>query len=92
MKSIILLIVGAFIGSVASGIAVYSAVAKDKFEFGYHSGRTAAQVEIADQIGATLGRYKAEEKALKIDTLYQVKDVSVVVIEKDGLKSLRLWY
>ena len=83
--------VGALVGAVAVGAVGYfwigPQVAQDKFDFGYMNGTINAQVDIARKIDALLGRdFDRHEPS---EPFYGVKETSVVVVTRNGVKTLR---
>ncbi|MDO5653084.1 MAG: hypothetical protein Q4G39_03165 [Brachymonas sp.] len=54
---------------------------------GYNDGRISAQSEIADQIDLALGSDLQATEAQKV--LYNVKSSSVVIVDRNGVKTLR---
>lgn len=56
-------------------------------DVGYNDGRISAKYEFADQIDTALGNdFQVAESQV---VLYHVKSISVVVVDRNGVKTLR---
>lgn len=85
---IIGLIVGVVIIAAVGRYLIYPAVAREKEEFGRNQGYATGQIDIARKIPATLGSDFSKDE--KHSVFYQIKDVDVVVVERNGVKTLRV--
>jgi len=86
------LLVGFLLGCVAAASIAWLYVIPQTREsyrsVGFHAGRISAQWEIADQIEKKLGGDLLATEPR--EALYNVKASSVVVVERNGVKTLRL--
>ena len=86
--------VGGFLAGVAFTLVVFGlwvvpTVANDKYQFGLVTGRTNAEVDIAHKIRSVLGDDfdRNEQK----EAFFSIKDIMVVVVNRNGTKTLRLY-
>ena len=84
--------VGFFLGCIAASAVTWLYVipqARESYRaVGFHDGRISAQWEIADQIEKKLGSDLLANELR--EAFYDVKASSVVVVERNGVKTLRL--
>jgi hypothetical protein len=83
------LIAGVALVAAIGRYAIYPAVAREKVEFGRNQGYANAQADVATKIPPVLGSDFSKEE--KYTVFYQIKDVDVVVVERNGVKTLRLY-
>jgi hypothetical protein len=82
-------IVGVAIAAAVGRFIVYPAVAREKEEFGRNQGYASGQIDVAAKIPAALGSDFSKDE--KYTLFHQVKDVDVVVVERNGIKTLRVY-
>ena len=87
---------GKFLAGLVTGGAIIAAFAwlfvlpqarENYRELGYNDGHTSARWEIADKIDQQLGNDALPSE--QGDLFYDVKASTVVVVERDGVKTLR---
>jgi hypothetical protein len=93
IKIIISFITGLIVAAVMVGAVgryiIYPAVAREKEEFGRNQGYASGQIDFAAKIPAALGSdFSKNEKYI---IFHQVKDVDVIVVERNGVKTLRVY-
>jgi hypothetical protein len=83
---------GAAVGIAAAVVVgrfwIYPEVAKEKYDYGHGMGALQAQIEIGAKIPDALGRDVDRNEPM--EWLFSAKDESVVVVTRDGVKTLRL--
>ena len=93
MKTILAFVVGLVVGVTITGavgrFVIYPAVAREKEEFGRNQGYVDARVEIAHKIRDTLG--DDHQRGEPATNFYSVKDVDVLVVNRNDVKTLRLY-
>lgn len=93
LKIMITFIVGFIVGVAITGAVrryvIYPAVAHDKEEFGRNQGYARGQIDIALKIPEALG--SDFSKTEKYTSFYGVKDIDVVLVERNGVKTLRVY-
>jgi hypothetical protein len=62
---------------------------REKFDYGYKNGQTAAKFEIGLKLPTALGGDYT--KADGYQPFFEVKDMAVLVVERNGVKTLRLY-
>ena len=82
-------VTGAALTLVVFGVWVVPMIANDRYQAGLVTGRTNAEVDIAHKIRSVLGDdfNRNEQK----DAFYSIKDIMVVVVNRNGTKTLRLY-
>ena len=79
----------------ASALFIFVIVPKegrDKFQYGYHNGMVEAQFDMARRIPSALGSdlHRADlPVAGGTNVFLQVKDATILVVERNGVKTLR---
>ena len=62
---------------------------REKYEYGHYHGTISARMEILDKLPAVLGDdYRKEDG---YNTFMEVKDGAIVVVERNGVKTLRVY-
>jgi hypothetical protein len=89
IKALVGFLTGAALMLVVFGLWLIPMVANDKYEFGLVTGRTNAEVDVALKIRAALGDDFSRNEPK--ETLYKIKDIWVVVVTRNGTKTLRLY-
>ena len=89
MKIIISFLLGGAIASAVFIWVILPAHAKDKFEMGRGGGYIAGQGDIIDEIPAALGTDYVDTDGYH--PLFEVKSSAVVVVERNGVKTLRVY-
>jgi hypothetical protein len=87
MKITLAFLLGGAIASAIFAWGVVPTVAKDKYDFGRTTGYIAAQLELVDKIPAALGTDYLKEDGYH--PLFEVKTNAIVVVERNGVKTLR---
>jgi len=82
-------IVGGAIGAAIVAFAVVPGVAVEKEEYGRLQGYTRGKIDMALKIPEALGSdFSKTEKYTSFDG---IKDIDVVVVERNGVKTLRVY-
>jgi hypothetical protein len=82
-------IVGGAVGAVLFAWLFLPTLLHDKEEFGRAQGYAAGQIDVATKIPGVLGAdFSKTEKYIPF---YSMKDVDVVVVERSGVKTLRVY-
>ena len=89
IKLLLGFVLGAAMSAAVCGFWILPAVARDKFEFGATTGRADSRVDIADKIRQTLGDDFDRDETRQ--SFYDIKDISVVVVTRNGAKTLRVY-
>ena len=93
LRIIVFFIVGLIVGVAMTGavgrFVIYPAVAGEKEEFGRNQGYAIGQIDVAAKIPAALGSDFSKDE--RYTMFYQVKDVDVVIVERNGVKTLRVY-
>lgn len=92
LKLSITFILGVVVGAAAVGTVgwfwIGPEVARDRFSYGYDTGKLDAQVELGSKIPDVLGRDVDLHETMV--PFFSAKDESVVVVTRHGVKTLRL--
>ena len=83
------LIVGVAITAAVGRFIIYPAIAHEKEAFGSNQGYASGQIDVATKIPAALGSDFSKDERYTV--FYQVKDIDVLVVERNGVKTLRLY-
>lgn len=85
-------VIGFIVGSTATALVIYYAVLPSVREsyraVGYNDGTISARWEISEKVAAMLGKDLQSDESR--ENLFNVKTRSVVVVERNGVKTLRV--
>jgi hypothetical protein len=88
-KNLLILLVGFVIGALLVGIVAITVVAKEKYKYGKYQGEVLTKLSIVKSLPAALGDDYRKEDGYQ--TLFEVKDEAVVIVERNGVKTLRVY-
>jgi hypothetical protein len=92
LKSLLGFLVGFVSASALFILVIVPKDGRDKFQYGYHNGMVEAQFDMARRIPSVLGN-DLHLADLPISTnsnvFLQVKDATILVVERNGVKTLR---
>jgi hypothetical protein len=93
MRAAILHLISAVVGgAIGAALVVWlylPGFGHEKEEFGRREGYAQGQIAVAAKLPAALG--SDFSKTEKYSTFYEVKDVDVLVVERNGVKTLRVY-
>jgi hypothetical protein len=87
VKTLASFVLGAVVAAVIAWLFVIPQIRESYHGVGYNDGRVSAQSEIADQIDKAFGNDLLPTEPREV--LYNVKSSSVVVVDRNGVKTLR---
>ena len=76
--------------SLVFAFLVLPAVSRERVEFGRRSAATTTKVDFLNMIHRELGNDHRDSDITNAVVLFKVKDASVVVVVRDGIKTLRV--
>jgi hypothetical protein len=81
-------VVGGAVGAALVAWLYLPGLARDKQDYGRRLGYLAAELDIAQKIPGALGSDYTEADGRSV--FYQVKEIPVLVVERNGVKTLRV--
>jgi hypothetical protein len=93
LKYVMTFLAGGLLGGIAAAVIfivfLLPPYAKDKYQFGHIQGFTDGQIEVIHKIEDALG--KDYTKADGHNPVFTIKDATVVLVERNGVKTLRVY-
>ena len=92
LKSLLGFLVGFVCASALFILVIEPKDGQEKFQYGYHNGMVEAQFDMARRIPSALGNdlHLADlPVATNSNVFIQVKDATILVVERNGVKTLR---
>ena len=91
MRRFVIPFAGGFVvASLVFVFVVLPRVSQERVEFGRRSAATTTKVEFLNMIHRELGNDYRDSDSTNAVVLFKVKDARVVVVERDGIKTLRV--
>jgi hypothetical protein len=88
-QKVFIFIIGVLVGATLTAVTVVPVVARNKYKYGRNHGELMTKLGIVSDLPAVLGTdYRAEDG---YTTFLDVKDSAIVVVERNGVKTLRVY-